>query len=131
MTEAKWPRIDGHTPHPWSNPEGYEFEVYAGEHALAECSMRPWSPQSDQNSRLMAAAPAGPHLCDVPDCPGPKLVAKLEAAEKMASAFKAYVVWQGPACVCDACSQEECDCEGKPISAAVDAALNAWDAANR
>jgi hypothetical protein len=31
-----------------------------------------------------------PHLCGDPDCPGPKLVARLEAAEAMALAARQY-----------------------------------------
>lgn len=49
------------TPGPWRNPEGYEFEVYAGEHGIAEFYMprgRAWtSTQSEANAALCAAAP--------------------------------------------------------------------------
>lgn len=31
--------------------------------------------------QLIALAPTAPHSCDVPDCPGPKNLAKLKAAE--------------------------------------------------
>lgn len=85
-----WPRIDGHTPGPWVT-DGVVVWAADGDTPVAVTTSR------HENDLVKVAAHAplcglentdlltlfGPHLCDVPGCPGPKLVAQLEAAEKL------------------------------------------------
>jgi hypothetical protein len=58
VSAKAWPRIDGHLP------------------GLPDYT---WRADND----LGALADQAPHLCNVPDCTGPKLVARLEAADKL------------------------------------------------
>lgn len=85
---SQWPRINGHTPGPWraangkgvASVKGPECAIYLNVRTVEvdDCVQR-W--QAD--ARVIENI--GPHLCDVPDCPGPRLVAKLEAAEGLAA----------------------------------------------
>lgn len=98
----EWPRIDGHTPGPFRVMEDSGGMVWTegdpyGHGQMHFADARGWghltgvgacalsgekgSAIHDANAELIAII--GPHLCDIPDCPGPKLVAQLEAGAAM------------------------------------------------
>jgi hypothetical protein len=73
-----------------------------------------------------------PHICNVPDCPGPRLVARLEAAERVAEALRRLLTRMGePGGECDhprrSCA--DVNCTGVEVDVAVNA-LSAYESAS-
>ena len=98
--------MSGHTPGPWvwdgplSSGEAYRLISHHPGHKLdyvleavdgavySEYSSDPGYMQvSQENARLIAAAPIAPHECDDPKCPGNVNRRKLEAFDEMLEAL--------------------------------------------